>query len=311
MIEETVKKALAQWGMPEAKFTLAAKRENTVFRITTASADYALRLHRMGYRTKAELNSELLWMAALRTENIRVPKPLASPSGALIAEVDGILIDVLEWLPGTQVGSAGTLPKHIDRTQFCLDLGRTMAKLHDISDLWTRPENFYRPSWDREGLLGSNPIWGRFTGNPMLSPPEREILVTTQNNASIQLENLENTADFGLIHADLLSENIMLDDDNLYMIDFDDSGFGFRDFELATFLLRFLEAPDYEDLENALIEGYGARRPVNHDHLHFFLLLRALTYVGWIVPRMNEENGAAKSATAINRALKLARKYLS
>ncbi len=311
MIEETVKKALALWGMPQAKFTLAAKRENTVFRITTTSADYALRLHRIGYRTKAELNSELQWMAALRAENIRVPKPLASPSSALIEEVGGVLIDVLEWLPGIQVGSAGTLPKHIDRTQFCLDLGRTMAKLHDISDLWTRPTNFFRPSWDREGLLGSNPIWGRFSDNPMLLPHERETLLTTQKNAYSQLKTLESAADFGLIHADLLSENMMLDGGNLYMIDFDDSGFGFRDFELATFLLRFLEAPDYVDLEDALIEGYGARRPVNHDHLHFFLLLRALTYVGWIVPRMNEKNGVAKSAAAINRALKLARKYLS
>jgi len=311
MSHKTVRQALAHWGMPKAKFALAARRENTVFRVTTAHNDFALRLHRVGYRTKAELESELHWMAALADVGIRVPCPISSVSGQLIHEIDGILIDVLDWLPGAQLGNAGTLPEGIDRPKFCHNLGRAMARLHDASDHWTPPKNFIRPAWDRAGLIGSTPLWGPFWDNPMLSTADRDTLLTVQSVANAHLKTLENNLDYGLIHADLLSENMMLDKGNLYMIDFDDSGFGFRDFELATFLLRFLDAPDYADLRAALIAGYANRRAVNPDELQFFLLLRALTYVGWIVPRMDLENGAEKSTTAIKRALKLAHQYLA
>ena len=40
------------------------------------------------------------------------------------------------------------------------------------------------------------------------------------------------------------------------LIDFDDSGFGFRLFDIATTLLRNRTEPDYAGLKNALLNGY-------------------------------------------------------
>lgn len=311
MTHKIVAKALAYWGMPKANYTLAAKRENTVFQVTTAQNEFALRLHRIGYRTQAELESELQWMSALAEAGIRVPRPIPSESGHLIHEIDGILIDILEWLPGTQVGVAGTLPNTVSRVDFCKTLGQSMAQLHNISDKWTPAEAFIRPAWNRAGLVGPTPLWGPFWENPMLSATERDTLLAVKSATDAQLEALEPSLDYGLIHADLLSENMILHESSLYMIDFDDSGYGFRDFELATFLLRFLDAPDYPTLAESLIAGYSARRAVTQENLQLFLLLRALTYVGWIVPRMDLKNGAEKSATAIKRAVALGKKYLS
>ena len=52
--------------------------------------------------------------------------------------------------------------------------------------------------------------------------------------ADLALAALEDSADYGLIHADLISENMLWTGEHPYLIDFDDGGWGFRDFELAT-----------------------------------------------------------------------------
>ncbi len=59
---EVAQAALECWGLADAKLSLAAARENHVFRVHTADGDFALRVHRRGYRSDAELNSELDWM---------------------------------------------------------------------------------------------------------------------------------------------------------------------------------------------------------------------------------------------------------
>jgi len=96
----TVEYALSLWGLKGASYTLAAARENAVYRVEAAKGTYALRLHRAGYRTDAELSSELHWMRACAQGRIVVPEPLPAASGDLLQIVGGIQVDVLTWLEG-------------------------------------------------------------------------------------------------------------------------------------------------------------------------------------------------------------------
>lgn len=307
---EIAKEAARHWGLGGAEIALAARRENVVFRVSAPGGEYALRLHRPGYRSDAELTSELQWMAALAEGGLDVPQPLAAQDGRFMVAVAGHQVDVLNWVPGAALGCAGELQGVEDRPAFCHALGRAMARMHDISDAWEKPEGFTRPAWDRAGLLGEAPLWGRFWEHPHLGAPERALLERVRAAADDVLSRAEQGADYGLIHADLLSENMLWDRGRIYMIDFDDGGFGFRDFELATFLLRFEDAPDYAELRAALCEGYGARRQVNAADLDLFLLLRALTYPGWIADRLGEPGAEARSERAIETALKSAWRWL-
>ncbi|MBN8194820.1 hypothetical protein JI667_22230, partial [Bacillus sp. NTK074B] len=61
-----VDRALGLWGMDGADHRLFAARENEVHQVRHAGATYALRVHRAGYRTDAELQSELEMMDAAR-----------------------------------------------------------------------------------------------------------------------------------------------------------------------------------------------------------------------------------------------------
>ena len=79
----TARGALEQYGFDEtAPIELVKYRENYVFRLTSESGDsYAIRLHRAGYRTDAEINTELAYLHALAEQGLSVSQPVATLKG--------------------------------------------------------------------------------------------------------------------------------------------------------------------------------------------------------------------------------------
>ncbi len=304
-----VEQALKFWGMAGADYALVAARENAVYKITTGANIYALRLHRKGYRTNAELRSELQWMHAISEGDIKVPIPIPSTSHALLRVIDGVQVDVLSWLSGSTMDVAMNGP--IDRAELFERLGKNMARLHEISDSWVLPDGFSRSSWNRNGLLGDAPLWDCFWKNPELKPEERALFTTMREKANLELADLEQTLDYGLIHADLVAANVIIDGSDIKLIDFDDGGFGFRLFDIATALLKHLEAPDYPALRASLINGYVSVRPIDIAALDLFMLLRAATYVGWNITRMDEEGATGRNERFVNTTSRLAKIYLA
>ena len=310
-MHDLVLKALRHWGLEHAEYSLVAARENHVLKVMDGEQTYALRLHRPGLRTSGELFSELSWMAALENAGISTPKPVPTTAGAYVCEIDGRQVSMLTWLTGVPLGSTGTPFVHRDRTGVFRKLGQTMAEMHLIADRWQQPAGFTRIAWDQNALLGPDPAWGRFWENPNLTPDERGVLLEFRQMADRTLEELETGLDFGLIHADLVRENIMVDGQDLHLIDFDDCGFGFRLFDVATALIKNMSEPDYPDLKGALLQGYLTRRTLDLSVLDLFLGLRAATYVGWIVPRQHEDGARARNQRMIAQAVEIAGNLLS
>lgn len=296
--------ALKVWGLSDAQAHLIAKRENEVFRvIDTKGQSYALRLHRRGYRRDLELKAELQWMAALADGGLQVPAPVPALDGSTLQRVEGTQVSMLTWLDATPLGMIGVPLDVPDRRSTFHALGVEMAKLHDVSDRWTRPETFQRWSWDRDGLLGETPVWDRFWENPTVDEDYREMLTTFRKHALERLAVEQGSLDFGLIHADLVPENVMrAEDGTLYMIDFDDGGFGFRLFDIATALIKHRYEPDFLDLRAVLIDGYHSRRALDMGALDFFMALRAVTYIGWIITRLGEDGASARNERFLAQA---------
>ncbi|MCB1329918.1 MAG: phosphotransferase, partial [Maritimibacter sp.] len=125
-----VETALAQWGFDGAEYRLVAARENKVYRVDHDGAAYALRLHRPGYCSEAELRSELQWMAAAGAGGLNVPAPVPSTAGALLHMIDGVAVDILCWLEGEPIGKTGAPLQGADRPGLFRAIGREMARLH-------------------------------------------------------------------------------------------------------------------------------------------------------------------------------------
>ena len=235
-------------------------------------------------------------------EAFGVPKPVAARDGRYLHVLQGRQVDVLEWLPGRPLGATETGIDHDDRTSVFHRLGREMARLHSVSDAWAPPKEFSRWSWDRNGLVGDAPLWGPFWENPTLASNDSAMLRTFRTVADQTLAKIEGDLDFGLIHADLVRENVMVDGDRMWLIDFDDAGFGFRLFDIATTLLKNLHEPDFDQLKHALLSGYQSVRPLDTTHLDLFMALRAATYVGWIVPRLHDDGADIRNARFLETA---------
>jgi Ser/Thr protein kinase RdoA (MazF antagonist) len=309
---DLARRAAAAWGLGQASLTFVAGRENQVYRVVDASsAQFALRIKRPGYRSFIELESELQWMAALDRAGLLVPQPVPSLRGQLLEAVGDHLVDLLTWLPGQTLGSAMQEAPSPDVERLFQTLGQHIARLHQASSAWIPPATFSRVRWDADGLLGEAPVWGRFWEHPALSDDDRHLFERFRFAAKRDLLRWQDRLDFGLIHADLVRENVLLSRGQIGILDFDDGGWGFRVFDVATTLLKFIDDAGYPLIKSALLKGYQHLRPLETDTLDLFLGLRALSYVGWVVPRLSERGAAERSQRYVSTARKVCLHYLS
>lgn len=307
---DPVEDALALWGFEKAVCDFVAGRENRVYRVSAAQGDFALRFRRPGYRDDVELLSELQWLDAMHHAGLSVPRPRAALSGKVLEDLGGCRVDMVGWLPGHPLGQSRNRLDVPEPLAVFRQLGAEIARLHTACDAWQVPEGFARCSWDADGLLGENPLWGRFWENPTLDAGTRRLFETFRGEARRHLDGEADGLDQGLIHADLVRENVLLDGAAIRMIDFDDGGFGFRLFDIATALVKNRAEPDYDDLKAALLEGYRGLRPLDERMLDLFMALRAATYVGWIVPRLGEPGSPGRNKRFIDEARCLCAGYL-
>lgn len=302
------------WGATAAP-QLIKDRENAVYEIALPDGDRAaLRLHRPGYQSAAAIRSELWWMARLAEAGVPVPRPVPTRDGALVAEAGGRAASVVSWVDGDQIGDAAT-PLEPDAETVSARygaLGRLVARMHDATDALALPRDFERLRWNRPAYTGEDPLWGRFWENPALTPGEAGLLRAARAEADAALARHEaEGADFGLIHADVLRENVLSHAGRLSLIDFDDSGFGFRAYDLATAEVQGLEDPMNATASLALHEGYRAARRADAPPLGdvtLFVALRAFASCGWIVTRAAP--GDPRQRFYAERAVRAARRLL-
>jgi Ser/Thr protein kinase RdoA (MazF antagonist) len=293
--------ALKAWKLQAVALRRIACRENAVYEVQLEGGRrLALRVHRHGYHDRVSLESELTWMRALAMADIATPTVVPTAAGDVAVEVTGDkvsvphLCDMLEWVEGRPLGCADD-PSSLGRGKifetYCR-VGRMAARIHRHSVTWQAPEGFLRPHWDREGCLGRAALWGPWYDLDVLDSNERHVL-------SAAAEVLERTllqfgkgrGVYGLVHADFVPDNLLEHDGRVVVLDFDDSGYGWYLWELATAVFWYLDTPHYVPALEGYIAGYREVRPLPDDELRLlpqFLLMRALVYMGWMRTRRSQ-----------------------
>jgi Ser/Thr protein kinase RdoA (MazF antagonist) len=289
-------------------------RENVVFDVTLADGRrVALRIHRPGYQTRGAVEAELDWTGRLAAAGVPVPAPVATLGGGMTAMSGDAVVSAVAWLPGVPIGAAERplATTEAERARIMRDVGALIAGMHAATDALALPSGFERPRWDAEGLLGTAPLWGRFWENAAFTAADRALVQEARSVARGRLAAMAG-ADFGLIHADCLRENVLSDGGRMALIDFDDSGWGFRAYDLATALFQGLEEPGLDVAAGALVDGYRAARSFAGDAaevLTLFLMLRSFASAGWITTRAGP--GDARLPFYAARAVRLARAVLN
>ena len=296
-----VETALEHWSLKPLAIDVVSQSENIVYKVTAAEGTFAFRIHRPGYHTLDELNAEQEWTDALTRGGFRLPttRPTASGARDLPVQVNGgtRYAGVIEWLNGsTMKDLADGEPTHEMRYQQLRVLGELMAKLHNHATTWQPSDTFIRHHLDVDGFFGASPFWGRYWESPAIQPDQRALLLKTQISIADRLHQLgQDGDDFGMIHADLHEGNVFISDAKMYLIDFDDAGFGWYLYDIAVALYQYHFENDYRLFESAFLEGYTHNRPLTDAHknlLPMFLHIRSRALIGWATARPELEKQA-------------------
>lgn len=306
--------ALAAWDVPDVTPRLIKNRENAVFEVAASDGSRAaLRLHRPGYQSDGAIRSELIWAQALANAGMDLPCPMPCKNGDLISFVAaaGRMASIVSWVDGVPLGDSGIDVEWGAATQLELfgKLGAELARLHELSDAITLPDDFERPKLGIEELVGDAPNWGRFWDNPALTASEIEVLLKARAQLRDVLEVYQaKGADFGLIHADAISENVFTIGGNVTLIDFDDGVFGYRLYELGAAMSQVWARPNAQNLATALAEGYGLS-PEESKLTPDFTVMRVLASCGWAIDRHTPDDPVLLGYA--DRAVRAATLYLS
>ncbi len=291
-------KALELFSVEPLDIKLVAHSENVSFRIAVrdSDTDYVLRLHRPGYNSIEELESERIWVRALSDAGIAVQDSLATSQGKRFE-----LIDIPEtgeqryagmttWLEGTLLSDhLQTKLESSERKRIFFNMGEIAATIHNQSTCWKEPPGFERRRLDLEGLLGEAPLWGRFWEHADLTQAEQATLLRAREYVRAAVNKYgERPDNFSLIHSDLHPDNVILQKGDLALIDFDDSAYGWHMYDVASVLIEYRLASDFEALCAALLEGYREHRSLlerDVEMLSTFLLVRGMATIGWFHQR--------------------------
>jgi Ser/Thr protein kinase RdoA (MazF antagonist) len=296
LANKVASEALGRYGFPRnSELALLKHRENTVFQVThPASGERGvLRVHRTGYQTAESIVSEFAWMRALNESGVRTPAIIPARDGALvvtagIAELsEPRLCDMLEWIDGRPAGDE----ELVDSFRM---LGELHGRCHAQARRWTLPAGFQRQAWDEAALLdGEHPIIAPAWENWALNDERRTLVLACREALRERLRQWGKAPErYGLIHADLMPENLIVADDGVRLIDFDDCGFGWWLYDPASALLYYYGQDFYPDLVTAWAAGYRSACPLSDEEINelpTFLLLRCFYGLGWLQTRRNSE----------------------
>ncbi len=281
--------AIEQYGLPRGStVTLVSVSENEIYRVDAPDGQqWALRLQRPGYQSQRSLASEIAWLAALRADGVvATPIPFAGLNG--------------EWVQTVRQSSTGQLRSVVlfawehghhpaietDLRPCFRSLGKIIARMHAHSRAWQRPPGFERFTWDLEATLGEQARWGHWRNGLGMTPARIDLFNKTACLIQERLSRYGAGPDrFGLVHYDLRLANLLLHQDTVKVIDFDDCGFSWYMADIANCLSFYEHLPQAPQWMANLLDGYrttGELTREDEEELPTFVLLRRLQLVAWI-----------------------------
>ena len=319
-VSRFAQRAAVAYGCPPASTVrLLNVSENATYLVEHPDCEpCVLRVHRLGYHTEAEIESELAWMDALRAEaGVRTPRVLPAPDGQRVLALPdtgdvprpGLQRHCVrfEYLPGTE-------PADDDAAHFA-ELGEITARMHQHSRQWARPSWFTRFSWDYETAFGASPRWGRWQDGIGVGPAERTVLGRLAAELDARLAAFGTGPErFGLVHADTRLANLLVDGGRVSVIDFDDSGFSWFLYDVGTAVSFFEHQPHVPELVDSWLAGY--RRVLSlpardEAEIWTFIMFRRLLLVAWIGSHQAADIARELGAGYTQDSCDLAERFLS
>jgi Ser/Thr protein kinase RdoA (MazF antagonist) len=308
--------SLDHWRMPrESDIELLTTSENATFltKDTRTDRKLVLRVHRPAYHRKQEIESELAWIHALRDSgDVRTPAPVTTREGKHVHSIHSggreFFVVGFEHVEGHEPEIGQRLPDWFEK------LGAVTATLHQHSRQWTRPAWFERKAWNLSSMIAPNGLWGDWRQAPGLSQADQDVIERAIERIRACITDYGQIPDrYGLVHADLRLSNLLVDDNHLAIIDFDDSGFCWYAYDFAAAISFHELDPIIPRLREAWVRGYRSVADFDrHDEavLDTFIMIRRIMLSAWLAGHSETETCQAFGQDFARGTVELARRYL-
>ena len=278
---------LKEYGIYGAKISCINFEFNATFSVETESGTkYALRININSTRTVGNMKGEIEWVRHLnRTSGIHTPTPISTLDDQYI--VSGLHADsgqtlygvMYSWLEGEELGDEPTLSQ-------LHEVGRAMATLHQESAVFALSAGAALPTfndffWGTEDFL--------FSEKSLLSDADRTLIQQAHDLIMKFTIDLYQNSPVHIIHADMHGWNLMWNEGQLSIFDFDDCGYGVEAQDLAV-ALYYLDTPEQDE---ALLNGYKSVRPLptySANAMKALLLQRRLLLLNYLFETKNQEH---------------------
>ena len=302
-----VHEILKKYGVSDAQVECVNFEFNATFSVSTESGQkYALRLNINSTRTVSNILAETQWVRELaRIPSVNVPTPIATLDdqfvvSALHEDSGQTICGVMyTWLEGEEIGDEPTLDqlRRVGQAIAHMHQNKSEFQLTDGAELPTFNDFF----WGTEDFL--------FSVRSTLSP-ENKTLMKQAHDLIMQFTNeLYATSPVRIIHADFHGWNLMWHEDQVFIFDFDDCGFGVEAQDIAV-ALYWLNTPT---ADSTLLEGYRSVRPLpaySDKAMKALLLQRRLLLLNYLFETKNAEHKEMLPAY-LKRSIELVSTFLT
>jgi Ser/Thr protein kinase RdoA (MazF antagonist) len=305
------------WGLSaQTQVTLLNLSENATFRARDGDVDLVIRVQRDGYSSPAEIQSELAWINALISNAVvEIPTPVCGHDGAYIQNLSSPGSPhrrnavALTFVTGSQPDQTGNLVKWFGI------LGALTAKMHQFTKHWPRPSGFKRKVWNYDAMVGPQAYWGSWRKGTGLDAQGIVLLETVLDKILERLNRYGKGPDkFGLVHCDLRLANLLVEEDHLRIIDFDDCGFSWYMYDFAASVSFIEHTSIIPELMAAWVDGYRTVVPLSvsdQAEIHTFVMLRRILLTAWLASRPEIPLAIELAPSFVGGTLRLAESFMS
>ena len=289
--------------------------ENMTCLLKDGERKYILQVNRPGYRTEEELEGEFAWLEELNGED-------GINTATVYSGTNGKILQTLVSEEGKKYfySLQGFLPgqKLFDLDGDCIfdqmeKVGEVAARLHlqSIKRAETKkPLKALR--WDVDDIVSESARWGYYRNFRGLDGENLRLLEETEAVIRQRLEEYGRNKDrYGLIHADIHANNLLIDEGKIAVIDFDDCGYGWFLYDLGSALSKFSE--DLDKMAESLVKGYEkVRRRTGEDRriIPTMIMMRRLARLGWMTTHSQKGVSSADEMKFLEKTCELAEEYI-
>ncbi|MEE6184121.1 aminoglycoside phosphotransferase family protein [Bacillus pretiosus] len=237
------------------KVSLLHGGENQTYILESDKNKFVVRQYREGRYTAEQIEAEIHWLIAIQKQML-VPEVVVNKCGDLITPImkdEGNIqyFVVFRFINGSEILE----PRDRDYEK----LGLLMRKFHEktnevlkrVPQTW---RGYERPIYSEQKII-HEPLQ-RLLNASFLSHADKHKCIRIAE----RIQELANSTQLGekqFVHGDMHFGNILVDKEDWYLLDFDECGFGYKEFDIGVPRLHLIASGQLEDVWENFMMGYG------------------------------------------------------